>query len=285
MEGGEDNLNVVITSDAGKIVIRRYEVTPLSLVAVELDFVTFLSERGYPTPPPLTTPDGARLADMGKPVALFPFVEGRTPDRTTTSLAVQLGELLAWLHELARDWDDGRLPEIDRLGMVRRGAQREWPLAGGSEFQAELRAFLEARGEYLEATLPALPAGPIHHDLHRLNVIVRGRLVAAVLDFDELNRGPFAADPLRTFHYVAQENPAWRLPEPLARAALEAYESRRPLSTLEREVLPALFDLLSLVDAVDFLEDPPPDVTHVDDCYSLQVYRANRDYPFGAIGR
>jgi Ser/Thr protein kinase RdoA (MazF antagonist) len=84
---------------------------------------------------------------------------------------------------------------------------------------------------------------------------------------------------------VAQENPAWRLPEPLARAALEAYESRRPLSTLEREVLPALFDLLSLVDAVDFLEDPPPDVTHVDDCYSLQVYRANRDYPFGAIGR
>jgi homoserine kinase type II len=280
LKGGKDNVNVAVNTEAGVIVARRYELTSREFVAAELALVERLAECGYPTPPPLCTVDGERFVNAGKPVALFRFVPGETPEVTDTALAAAFGHLLRWLHILARDWDNSRLEEIDRLALLHQSTQRRLPLSGEAEFREEVHDFLQRQGRYLESILPSLPTGAIHHDLHRLNVIVRSGHVAAVLDFDELNRGPLAADPLRTFHYVAQEDPEWRLPEPLAAATLDAYARRRPFSPLEREALPVLFDMLNLLDAVDFLQDPPDAVTNVAESPSLQVYWANRDYPF-----
>ena len=280
LEGGEDNVIIAVATDHGTVVVRRYELTPPELVDAELELVDFLAAEGYPTPPPLHTVTGARMMDVERPIAVFPFVEGATPDGTDADLAAELGDLLGRLHVLTSDWDDRRLRRIDRIRLLRDGAEREWRLTGGADFKQELLEFLQTRATYLEATLPRLPAGTLHHDLHHLNVLVRDGHVVAVLDFDEVNHGPLAIDPLRTFHYVASEDAEWRLPEAISVGTLAAYTSRRTLSALELEALPALFDMLNLVDAVDFLEDPPGDVTDVAQCRSLQVYRANRDYLF-----
>jgi homoserine kinase type II len=280
LKGGKDNINIAINTEAGVMVVRRYELTPPEFVASELDLVECLAERGYPTPPPLRTVDGGRFVNAGKPVALFRFIPGETPKVTDAALAATFGHLLGWLHILARDWDKSRLKEIDRLGLLHQSTQRRLPLTGEAGFREEVYDFLRRHCRYLESILPHLPTGAIHHDLHRLNVIVRSERVAAVLDFDELNRGPLAVDPLRTFHYIAQEDPEWRLPEPLAAATLNAYARMRPFSRLEREALPVLFDMLNLLDAVDFLQDPPDDVTNVAEAPSLQVYWANRNRAF-----
>ncbi len=53
-----------------------------------------------------------------------------------------------------------------------------------------------------------------------------------------------------------------------------------PFFPLEREALPVLFDMLNLLDAVDFLQDPPDGVTNVAEAPSLQVYWANRNRAF-----
>jgi homoserine kinase type II len=280
LNGGKDNTNIAVNTEAGVIVVRRYELTPPEFVASELDLVECLAERGYPTPPPLRTVNGERFVNAGKPVALFRLVPGETPEATDAALAAAFGHLLGRLHILARDWDNSRLKEIDRLDLLHQSTQRWLSLAGEAEFREEVHDFLQRHSRYLESILPSLRTGAIHHDLHRLNVIVRSGRVVAVLDFDELNRGPLVADPLRTLHYIAQEDPEWRLPEPLAAATLNGYARRRPFSPLEREALPVLFDMLNLLDAVDFLQNPPDDVTNVAESPSLQIYRANRDYAF-----
>lgn len=279
LPGGEDNINARVATDRGDVVVREYVRSGRAEVAAELALVAHLARGGFPTPAPFTADNGDPFALVGgKPIAVFPFVSGDVPPAMTPALAEECGTLLARLHIASADWSDDRVPVVDRVGLLRTAADSDVALAGADRWREENRDFLDLHADAL-ALLAEQPAGPLHHDLHRGNLLVRYGKVAAVLDFDELNHGPLVLDLARLLQYAASEQPDRRLPAAVAEAALSGYQKVRPLALAELELLPLAFDLAWLVDAAGFIvwAAPHVGVDDVADCRSWAGYLANRD--------
>jgi homoserine kinase type II len=80
-----------------------------------------------------------------------------------------------------------------------------------------------------------LPAGVVHGDLFRDNVLWKDGELAALLDFESAFHGPFAYDLMVTIAAWCYKD-AFDLT--LARALFEGYTSVRPLTDAERRALP-----------------------------------------------
>jgi homoserine kinase type II len=277
--GGEDNINARVATDRGDVVVREYVHSTRAKVAAELALVAHLARGGFPTPAPFTADNGGLFALVGgKPIAVFPFASGAVPPVMTPDLAEQSGALLARMHTATADWTDDRIPVIDRLGLLQTAAASEVELAGADEWRAENRRFLDRHSESL-ALLAEQPTGPLHHDLHRQNLLAEDGRVTAVLDFDEINHGPLILDLARLLQYAALEQSDRRLPAAIAEAALAGYQKIKPLTATELELLPVAFDLAGLVDAAGFIMWAAPylGVERVADCHSWLGYLINRD--------
>ncbi|MFC3492996.1 phosphotransferase [Glycomyces rhizosphaerae] len=277
--GGEDNINARVATDRGDVVVREYVQSPLAKVGAELALVAHLSRGGFPTPAPFTADNGEPAVLVGgKPIAVFPFASGEVPPAMTADLAEQSGALLARMHTATIGRTDDRIPVFDRLGILEQAAHSDVALDGAERWREETRTFLDRHAEAL-ALLAEQPSGPLHHDLHRQNLLVEDGEVTAVLDFDELNHGPLILDLARLFHYAALEQPDRRLPVAIAEAAVAGYQQARPLSATELELLPVAFDLAGIVDAAGFILWAAPclGIDRVDDCHSWLAHLANRD--------
>ncbi|THV23504.1 phosphotransferase enzyme family protein [Glycomyces paridis] len=277
LEGGEDNENHRVPAEGGDVVVRRYRHSGPEKIRAELRLVAHLAARGYPTPAPLLA-HGEPLLEADLPVAVFPWVPGDVPGAMTAPLAERAGALLARLHLLTADWDDDRVPVLDRPAILRDATETAPPLTGADTWRTATRRFLADRADDLDR-LSRLPSGPLHHDLHRHNLLVADGEVTAVLDFDELNRGPVVIDLARALQYAALDTPDLRLPRTIADAALTGYEAVRPLSPDERALLPLALDLAGLVDAALFItrDAAACGVTDVNECHSWTAYRRNTD--------
>jgi homoserine kinase type II len=277
--GGEDNRIARIATDRGDVVVREYLHSGIDQVRAELGLVDHLARDGFPTPAAFPRLTGEPVAIVGgRPIAVFPFVSGEVPPAITADLARQCGTLLAWMHVSTAGWTDDRIPVIDRRGILEQAAAADVALAGADHWRAEVADFRKRNADDL-ALLDEQPSGPIHHDLHRQNLLVADDTVTAVLDFDELNRGPLILDLARCFHYLAVETPDRRLPGDLTEAVIAGYESRRPLSISELELLPLAYDLAGIVDAAAFIMWAAPHVglDSTDECHSWQAYLAGRE--------
>jgi homoserine kinase type II len=279
LTGGEDNRLARIPTDRGDVVIREYLHSRHAKVSAEMALVEHLARDGFPTPMPIFPEAGERVALIaGNPVAVFPFASGRVPEAMTEALAGRCGALLARMHLSTEGWADERIPVVDRRGILEQAAASDAKLAGARFWRSETRGFLERNAAAL-ALLDALPAGPLHHDLHRRNVLVEGNAVTAVLDFDELNRGPLILDLARWCHYAALEQEDMRLPAALAAAVVAGYQGVRPLTGAELELLPLAFDLAGIIDAAGFVMWAAPylGLQAMHECRSWKAYLANRD--------
>jgi homoserine kinase type II len=277
--GGEDNRIARIATDRGDVVVREYLHTGIDEVRAELALVDHLARDGFPTPAPFPRLAGEPVAIVaGHPIAVFPFVSGEVPAAITPDLAWQCGTLLAWMHASTAGWADDRVPVIDRRGILAQAATADVDLAGADRFREEVADFLQRNADDL-SLLDEQPSGPIHHDLHRQNLLAADDTVTAVLDFDELNRGPLVLDLARCFHYLAVEHPDRRLPGDLTEAVIAGYESRRPLSITELELLPLAYDLAGIVDAAAFIMWAAPHLglESTEECRSWQAYLAGRE--------
>ncbi len=270
LEGGEDNQVVAFTSGDELLVLRRYLLTPADDVAYEVDLVSDLAARGFPTPPPLRRPNGTFTADVGgRPVAVFPFVAGPVPDELAIDGLAEVGALLARLHRLTEGPprpNARRSPYRARLEALRQPV----PLPG----MDRVRTAAEGWPWDLLDRLEPLPAGDIHHDVRPQNLIYGHP--TTLIDFDEAHHGTLVVDLARLLHAVGWARFPHADPARVA-AVLEGYQSVRPLSADERGLLGSTFDLVNLVDAAHFLVQVGIElVTSVDECRSFQLFEANR---------
>ncbi|CAM3329301.1 Homoserine kinase [Stackebrandtia soli] len=279
---GCDNVNLRVATDRGDAVVRRYSGASVDAIAAELRLVSFLAGQGFPTPGPFRTGAGELLLDKVYPVAVFPFVDGAAPAVLDVSLARRCGELLGWFHVLASGWADERIPVIDRVAVLRESVVVPTCVDDMGVWRDAVSRFLDGRWAELER-LGRAPSGPLHHDLHPDNVLVRDGEVVALLDFGELNRGPLLIDVARALFYLAVWHPDRRLPMEAASALLEGYDLVRPLSFAERALVPVAFELSALVDAAEFLSKHALmlGIRSVNECHSWSVFVRNAD----AVGR
>lgn len=220
-----------------RLFLRVYEEQDANGARAEAELLRTLAASGVPTPAPVANASGQTVGTLsGKPAALFPWRAGRMRCQASVSAADvrQLGASLARMHGVtgassgrAAPHDPGRFRRADlevRLDAIARAADVELrPLA------SSLRSRL---AEVDEARTRGLPAGLVHGDLFRDNVLFGedGTLVA-LLDFESAFGGVFAFDLAVCFL-------SWTYGGDfdlgLGRAMVAGYESERRLEPTER---------------------------------------------------
>lgn len=237
---GSVNSNYALTlGDGGRVFLRVYEEQQAASAAGEARLLAHLEARGVKTPRPLALAGdeaGGFIAEhAGKPVAVFPWIEGDSlcQKRVTPDAVRKLGAALAEVH-LAGDSFVGA--PASRFGEAQLAARLRGLEA--MDLDAELAAVV-AR---LDADLAALASRPsagkglIHGDLFRDNVLWREGEIRALLDFESASVGSRPFDLMVTIL-------AWcfgdSFDHELARSLADGYTSRRPLPEDEAAALHA----------------------------------------------
>ncbi len=127
---------------------------------------------------PLRATDGSTFfLYNGRPVALFPFVEGQPLDREQSAQRCAAAELLARLHS-------AMLAVSAAPGQPQRHLTETAHLPRLEDPEMVIDPELDAWHTVLLQRPAALTCGPIHGDYYRRNLLVRNGMITAILDWD-----------------------------------------------------------------------------------------------------
>lgn len=236
---GVENSNFLLETEAGRYFLTVYEKrVNADDLPFFLDLMRWLADQGFPCATPIADRSGQLLKTVrGKPCAIVSFLSGLSVRRPTVAHCREAGRSLAWLHEAGAGFELKRSNDL--------GHARWFGIYSTLKDQTEalkpgLARVIEGDLESLARRWPqGLPEGVIHADYFPDNVFFKGGEFAAAFDFYfacvdalaydiavALNAWCFEADG--SFNITA------------ARAFVAGYESRRPLSAVERAALPVL---------------------------------------------
>jgi homoserine kinase type II len=237
---GSVNSNFRLTTDRGVFFVRLYEEQDARGAEREAALLDELRRRGLPVVPPLAAKDERFvIAVAGKPMAVFPFVEGRHRCQASVSRddVFRVGAALAAVHRAGEDptMNPG-LTAPSRFDVAALLSRLE--ALGPTELPADVRAAREtllAELASLRTWSPRSAEVPlVHGDLFRDNVLFTDDGALHLLDFESASIGLVAFDLMVTalaFTY----GDTWD--RSLARALVEGYRSVRELPRAEREDL------------------------------------------------
>ncbi len=198
----------------------------------------------------------------GKSVLLSQRLPGRHVYNPTRSQVCALGRFIARLHNATEGWDFPVPPyPRDELWLERQAAiaGKRLPFQSAELLEATVR---EVRSLLLRQDVKALPAGVIHADLFRDNVLFNEHGLTGVLDFHHAAAGYLIYDLAVAANDWCTDS-SGALDQELTLALLRAYHELRPLSAAELGLLPAFllyaalaFWLSRLVVAIGGSEDP-----------------------------
>jgi len=232
IQAGSVNSNYKLELAGGGLVfLRIYEEQRAETASLEARMLEHLSTRGVPTPRPIERKDGALLAEhQGKPVILFPWVDGETLCQrlVTPERMSRVGEALAQVHVAGASYEGAPASRFSEADLEARLESLPW-----STLDAELRGAATELRRRLRERPPRAPESlrVIHADLFRDNVLWQDDAIAALLDFESASRGSAAFDLGVTLL-------AWcftdDLDRDLARALMRGYCGVRPLDDEDR---------------------------------------------------
>jgi homoserine kinase type II len=249
LEQGTVNSNFRVETDGGPLFVRVNEGKSEADVRFEAALLWHLGARRIPTPQPLRSSTGRPyVLHDAKCVTAFPWTPGTLVDgaRITPEHAGQVGLALARLHKDAADFRERRdgiytfaeiVKRIERL----RGQSQAVSIDAGRRARMDVAAgalplFDDEVAWLRDHRAPALPSVTIHGDLFPDNVLWRGRLIAALLDFEQASFGRLAYD-----FAVALLAWCWsgegELDRERARAFATGYQRLRALEPVERDGL------------------------------------------------
>ena len=238
---GIENTNYFVTTDRGRYVLTLYERLPASELPFYLNLMAHLARAGVEVPAPIPDRTGALFSLLnGKPAGLVERVDGVPIEAPDPAHCAEVGEALARLH-LATETYRTRLTNRRGPAWWRQAARAVKPHLSASQaalLDAEIR-FQTGFGR------GKLPKGAIHGDLFCDNVLFAGPRVAGIIDFG------FAATDFYAYDLAITVND-WcvdaggALDRGLLTAMVEAYDTRRPLTSDEREAWPALLRAAAL---------------------------------------
>jgi len=236
---GVENSNYLLRMTGGTFILTLYE----KRVAAEdlpffLGLMDHLATRGIACPTPVKGRDGKTLRALrGRPAALVTFLDGLSVRKPRTEHCAALGTAIASLHDAARDFAGQRANAL--------GPSSFRGLAGACGGEADrvapgLAREIETEIAALEQAWPkTLPQGVIHADLFPDNVFFIQSRVSGLIDFY------FACNDFLAYDLMICLN-SWCFEEggqlniTKARALIEGYRAKRPLSSAELAALPVL---------------------------------------------
>ena len=236
---GVENSNFLLETEAGRYFLTVYE---RRVKAADLPFflelLRWLAAHDFPSATPIADRRGEILkAVRGKPCAIVSFLSGLAVRRPSAAHCREAGAGLAELHLAAQGFPKARANDLGHAAWAALFA----PLAPAVEgLKPGLAKTISSDLELLASRWPgALPEGVIHADFFPDNVFFKQGKFAGAIDFY------FACIDALAYDIAIALN-AWCF-EPdgsfnitSARQLVAGYESRRPLSDLERSALPVL---------------------------------------------
>jgi len=235
---GIENTNYFVTTTGGRWVLTVFERLGFAQLPFFLELMQHLARRGLPVPQPQENSAGSLLSELrGKPVAIAHRLPGRWQPSPTAEHCARVGALLAAMHLQARDlprfqpnlrgigWWKSTLPQLERH-------------VPDHLFTVLTEEVIHQDSFFRSPAFERLPAGPVHADLFRDNVLWDdggdGLRIGGVIDFY------FAGCTLWLYDLAVAVNDwcvdleSGEFDRPRLQAALAAYHAVRPLLAAER---------------------------------------------------
>ena len=238
--GGIENTNYFADTDSGAYVLTLFERLSFEQLPFYLQLMKHLAERGIPVPNPAPDKNGQILHSLkGKPAAVVNKLRGTSELAPTQAHCAQVGTMLARMHLAGRDfnlsqpnlrglpWWNTTLPAV----LPHVTPQQRSMLLGELAYQNHIAA---------SPGFKALPAGTVHGDLFRDNVMFEGGKLTGFFDFYFAGCDTFLFDLGVCLNDWCIDLPTGQHHAERADAFLTAYQGVRFLTAQERKLLPAM---------------------------------------------
>ena len=240
IEGGIENTNYFLTSTGGEFVLTLFERLTAEQLPFYLHLMKHLAHGGIPVPDPRADRHGEILLQVcGKPASVVNKLRGKSQLAPQGVHCAAVGAMLARMHLVGRDYDRHQ-PNLRGLGWWNETVPVVLPhidAVTGQLLQAELayQNHLAASSAYA-----ALPRGPVHADLFRDNVMFDGDTLTGFFDFYFAGVDTWLFDLAVCLNDWCIDLTTGAHDAERAQRMIEAYQSVRPLTAPERELLPGL---------------------------------------------
>lgn len=179
ISAGITNTNYFVDTTQGRWVLTLFEHLPAAELPYFLQLMDHLATQGIPGAHPVARRDGRFLSQLaGKPAILVYCLQGASVTRPSPLQCAAIGRVMSAMHTAAESFDQYRQNStgLDWLRSLRND------LTGHLDAEQMILIDDELAFQASQAR-DALPAGTIHADLFRDNVLFEGDRVSGVIDF------------------------------------------------------------------------------------------------------
>ena len=240
IEGGIENTNYFATTDQGEYVLTLFERLTQAQLPFYLHLMKHLAERGILVPDPAANRDGDILHTLcGKPAAVVNKLAGHSQLQPQAVHCAAVGDMLARMHLAGADYNRSQ-PNLRGLPWWNDTVPVVLPYLTPAQ-DALIRSELAFQNHTAASSAyAALPRGPVHADLFRDNVMFDGEQLTGFFDFYFAGVDTWLFDLAVCLNDWCIDLPTGLHIADRAQAMVAAYQSVRPLSAAERQLLPAM---------------------------------------------
>ena len=236
---GVENSNYLLRTDRAHYILTLYEKrVEADDLPFFMELMTHLSATGIDCPLPVAASDGSILQQlMGRPCAIFSFLDGTSSRFPNRDKCRAVGQSLAQMHLNAAGVTRSR---VNALGP----SSWQMLLASVGDRANEIGPSMQQMAqERLDTILRAwpdeLPRGIIHADLFPNNVLFLGDSLTGVIDFYFACADVLAYDLAICLNsWCFEADGSFNITK--SRALIRGYQSIRPLSNAEIDAIPVL---------------------------------------------
>tara|TARA_B100001750_G_C15516136_1_gene607355 strand:+ start:2199 stop:3164 length:966 start_codon:yes stop_codon:yes gene_type:complete len=197
---GIENSNYLLNTESGDFILTIFEAISADRVVNYLSFMNHVNNKGLLSPLVIETNDGELFKNIkNKPAALIQKLEGKSITQPANEHCAQLGKVLAGFHSCGSDFSlENTNTKIrnSRGGVwVEEAFEKLKDVIDAHQLKLIERA-IEFR-QYLfsqKKSLLPLPAGMIHADLFRDNILFFKNKISGIIDFYYSFHGPYIYD-------------------------------------------------------------------------------------------
>ena len=236
---GIENSNFFVTTDRGRFVLTLFERLTFKQLPFYLELMRHFAQRRLPVPEPQENRAGSLLSELkGKPAAIVTRLPG-TAVRNPTALQCALtGDVLARLHMAGQDFSLFQ-PHLRGIGWWKETVPRLEQYLSDDDFQRLAEEVIYQDSFFRSARFERLPAGPIHADLFRDNVLIErtanGERIGGLIDFYFAGCSIWLFDLAVTMNDWCIDDATGAFDATRAQAMLDAYHAVRALTEEEHE--------------------------------------------------
>ena len=238
--GGIENTNYFVDTDQGQYVLTLFERLSFEQLPFYLHLMRHLAAHGIPVPDPAADAKGNILHQLkGKPASVVSKLRGHSELAPTADHCAGVGEALARMHLAGLDYPR-RQPNLRGLEWWNETVPVVQPYITPEQSSLILGELAYQNHVAESSACRSLPRGVVHADLFRDNVMFEDGKLTGFFDFYFAGCDSFLFDVAVCLNDWCVDLATGAGDDERSAAFIAAYQSVRPLTAQERQLLPAM---------------------------------------------